>query len=89
MPRSRVRRSISTSRATPYQRPAIHRPNGTGHVDIITGAGVDVVSVVGGNVNNAVRAGLRQRAGRKCYRVGESGTPLALPSLPLLGSVDR
>jgi hypothetical protein len=73
----------------------LHHPDGTGHVDIVTGLGVVdlnlVVSVVGGNVGNAVRAGLRYPKGRKFYRVGRTGAPLALdiPTLPLLGAADR
>jgi hypothetical protein len=69
----------------------LHRADGTGHVDIVTGNGVGVVSVVGGNVGNAVRAGLRMKAGRKFYRAGSTGSPLALmiESLPMLGSQDR
>lgn len=88
-----VRRLAALFPETPCPLPGdlicLHRPNGTGHVDIITGAGEGIVSVVGGNVNNAVRAGLRRRAGRKCYRVGDSGIPLALGSLPMLGAADR
>jgi hypothetical protein len=69
----------------------IHHGNGKGHVDIVTGVGIEVVSVCGGNINNRVQPGLRRRAGRKFYRVGPSGCPLALdiPTLPLLGSQDR
>lgn len=69
----------------------LHRPDGTGHVDIVTGLGLLEVSVCGGNVNNAVRPGRRLREGRKFYRVGKTGSPQALTieSLPLLGSADR
>jgi len=69
----------------------VHHPDGTGHVDIVTGVGALVVSVCGGNVGNRVQAGLRERKGRTFYRVGPTGLPLALaiPTLPLLGAADR
>jgi uncharacterized protein (TIGR02594 family) len=68
-----------------------HYETGKGHVDIVTGYGPLVVSVVGGNVGDRVRAGLREKAGRMFYRVGKTGMPLALdiPTLPLLGAADR
>lgn len=66
-----------------------HYDNGTGHVDIVTGVGALTVSVCGGNVGNRVQAGLRERKGRRFYRVGPSGCPLALNGLPVLGSADR
>lgn len=61
------------------------RPDGTGHVDIVTGVSDELVSVVGGNVGNAVRAGRRYRKGRTFRRVGETGVPACLDFLPLLG----
>lgn len=73
----------------------LHHADGTGHVDIVTGLGIvdgqSVASVVGGNVGDRVRAGLRLRQGRKFYRVGSTGCPLALDikTLPLLGARDR
>jgi hypothetical protein len=84
-----------TSSPLPGDLCCVHHPDGTGHVDIVTGLatidGVLIASVVGGNVGNAVRAGLRYLKGRKFYRVGATGCPLALdiPTLPLLGSQDR
>jgi hypothetical protein len=63
------------------------RPDGTGHVDIVTGIGDEhFVSVCGGNVNDGVRAGLRSVAGRTFRRARESGVPEALASLPWLGA---
>lgn len=67
----------------------LRRPSGTGHVDIVTGVGAEVVSVVGGNVGNGVRAGLRRREGRTFHRVGGHGVPTAVASLPFLGAQDR
>lgn len=62
------------------------RPDGTGHVDVVTGAGAELVSVCGGNVDDGVRPGLRRRQGRTFRRVGPTGMPGAVSRLPLLGS---
>lgn len=67
----------------------LRRSDGTGHVDLVTGVSPERVSVVGGNVGNAVRAGLRAREGRTFHRVGESGIPEAVAKLPLLGGETR
>jgi len=67
----------------------LRRPNGTGHVDVVTGVSLGIVSVCGGNVGNYVRAGARSRAGRTFHQVGESGIPQVAPSLPMLGAQDR
>lgn len=65
------------------------RPDGTGHVDIVTGVGAETVSVCGGNVDDGVRVGLRSPKGRSFRRVGKTGLPEAHPSLPFLGAKDR
>lgn len=65
------------------------RPDFTGHVDVVTGVGGGGVSVCGGNVDDGVRAGLRNPDGRSFRRVGRTGMPEALASLPWLGAKDR
>lgn len=67
----------------------LHRGDGTGHVDIVTGLGRELFSVCGGNVDDGVRAGLRRLDGRRFYRVGKTGAPRADLTLPLLGAKDR